>query len=384
MKVCVLIALLLLGAGEAVSAPPAALRIATFNASLNDDAGRLPQRLREGHEPARHAAAILQRVRPDIVLINEFDHDPEGLAAHIFRQRYLGRSQAGDAPLDYPHAYAGPVNTGVPSGLDINGDGKVEGPNDAWGFGRHPGQFGMLLLSRHPIDAAALRSFRRFAWSRLPDASRPHHPDGRPLHSDAVWAQLRLSSKSHWDVPVATPFGTLHLLAAHPTPPVFDGPENLNGLRNHDELKLWKHYLDGGEQSWLCDDQGRCGGLPAGRAFVIIGDLNADPQDGDTQPGAVQQLTSHPRVLDYPAPRSDGGRQATDRGPPKRTDPATHTAQFGARTGNMRVDYVLPSVDFEVVASGVFWPTGDQPEAAWLDCSDHRLVWVDLRPAKPR
>ena len=385
MRVPILAALLALGAAEAVSAETAPLRVATFNASLNDNQGRLPAQLRDGLQAARDAAAILQRVRPDIVLINEFDHDPDGLAAGIFRQRYLEVSQAGDAPLDYPHYYAGPVNTGVPSGLDINGDGKVDGPNDAWGFGRHPGQFGMLLLSRYPLDMTALRTFRLLRWSSMPDPHRPHAEDGTPFHPDPVWEALRLSSKSHWDIPVATPLGTVHLLASHPTPPVFDGPEDLNGLRNFDELRLWKLYLDGGHADWLCDDQGRCGGLSADAAFVLLGDLNADPLDGDTLPGAVQQVSGHPRVLDLPAPRSEGGRLAAGGtgAMAKRTEPATHTASFEVRTGNMRVDYVLPSVDFEVVNAGVFWPTAGQPESAWLRSSDHRLVWVDLRRAKP-
>jgi endonuclease/exonuclease/phosphatase family metal-dependent hydrolase len=47
----------------------------------------------------------------------------------------------------------------------------------------------------------------------------------------------------------------------------------------------------------------------------------------------------------------------------------------------MRVDYVLPSTDFDVVRSGVFWPPPEHPEAQWLKASDHRMVWVDLRLA---
>jgi endonuclease/exonuclease/phosphatase family metal-dependent hydrolase len=373
--------LLCWGSGDAMSAAAESLRIATYNSSLNDDAGQLIARLEAGDPRASDAAAILQRVRPDIVLINEFDRDPEGRAATLFHDRYLARSQAGDPALDYPYRHAGEVNTGVASGLDINGDGETQGPNDAWGFGHHPGQFGMLLLSRYPLDRSRLREFRSLRWSRLPGALRPQHPDGRAFHPDPVWKALRLSSKAHWDIPVLTPLGAIHVLASHPTPPVFDGPENLNGRRNFDELRLWKYYLDADEQPWLCDEQGRCGGLPPTSAFVILGDLNADPTDGDTLPGAVQQVLEHPRVLRYPAPRSEGAAAAAgpDPGPAKRGDPATHTAAFTRRTGNLRVDFVLPSVELEVVGSGVFWPTQDQAEARWLESSDHRLVWVDVR-----
>src|SRR3546814_2632341 len=57
-------------------------------------------------------------------------------------------------------AYLAPVNTGVPSGLDLDGSGTVGGEgrdrgNDAWGYGLHPGQYGMLVLSRYPIDTDA-------------------------------------------------------------------------------------------------------------------------------------------------------------------------------------------------------------------------------------
>jgi len=30
----------------------------------------------------------------------------------------------------------------------------------------------------------------------------------------------------------------IHILASHPTPPVFDGVEDRNGRRNHDEIRL--------------------------------------------------------------------------------------------------------------------------------------------------
>ena len=123
----------------------------------------------------------------------------------------------------------------------------------------------MLLLSRYPLDAANARTFQHLRWSSVPDARRPRLPDAdNDWHSDAVWRQLPLSSKSHWDVPVDTPLGRLHVLASHPTPPVFDGPEKRNA-RNHDEIRLWAEYLNGGQQSWLIDDQGRVGGWPARR-----------------------------------------------------------------------------------------------------------------------
>src|SRR5690606_28109034 len=117
---------------------------------------------------------------------------------------------------------------------------------------------------------------------------------GASWHADAIWDQLRLSSKSHWDVPVRTPLGVVHVLASHPTPPVFDGAERRNSARNHDEIRLWSEYLSAADADWLCDDRGRCGGLQPGARFVILGDLNNDPADGDGRHEAIVELLEHP------------------------------------------------------------------------------------------
>lgn len=376
---------------------PTTLRVATYNASLySDDAGGLLRRLEAGDEGARKVAAVLQRVRPDVVLVNEFDFDPSGRAADAFQRGYLELPQAGGgAALHYPYRYFAPVNTGVPSGLDLDRSGSVapaapvpgedpasarERGNDAWGYGLHPGQYGMLLLSMHPIDDAAARSFQLLPWSAMPGAARPVDPaTGAPWHADAVWRQLRLSSKSHWDVPVRTPLGTVHMLASHPTPPVFDGPEDRNGARNHDEIRLWTEYISPGDRPWLCDDAGRCGGLDAGARFVILGDLNNDPADGDGRHEAIVELLEHPRVLRMATPRSEGGAYARGADLPGRRGSAAHaTGDFGPRVGPLRLDYALPSTGFRLLDAGVYWPAPGSEGAGIVDGSDHRLVWVDL------
>ncbi|NZA26373.1 endonuclease/exonuclease/phosphatase family protein [Luteimonas sp. SJ-92] len=366
------------------------LRLATYNVSLySDQAGGLVRRLQGGDADAGKVAAVLQRVRPDVVLLNEFDHDADGRAADLFQRRYLEVPQPGGGEaLHYRYRYFAPVNTGVPSGLDLDGDGSVGGEgrargNDAWGYGLHPGQYGMLLLSKHPIDRAAARTFQHLRWSAMPGARRPVDPaSGAPWHPDAVWTRLRLSSKSHWDVPVRTPAGMLHVLASHPTPPVFDGPEDRNGARNADEIRLWREYVSTGERPWLCDDAGRCGGLDAGARFVILGDLNNDPVDGDGRHEAILELLEHPRVLRHATPSSAGAAAAALHAPAvagrRRGNPAHATGDFGP-VGPLRLDYVLPSTGFAMLANGVFWPAPGDPAAAIVDGTDHRLVWVDVR-----
>ena len=388
------------GPGDDAAAPvseSSTLRVASYNASLySDEAGGLLRRLESGDEGARKVAAVLQRVRPDVVLINEFDHDSTGRAADAFQRDYLEQPQeGGGAPLHYPHRYFAPVNTGVPSGLDLDRSGRVgaaapvpgedaagarERGNDAWGYGLHPGQYGMLLLSMHPIDAASARTFQLLPWSAMPGAARPVDPEtGAPWHDDATWARLRLSSKSHWDVPVRTPMGVVHMLASHPTPPVFDGPEDRNGARNHDEIRLWREYISEGDRPWLCDDAGRCGGLAGGARFVILGDLNNDPADGDGRHEAIVELLEHPRVLRMATPRSEGGAHAGAAHPERRGSPAHATGDFGPRVGPLRLDSALPSTGFSLAGSGVYWPAPGEDGTNIVDGSDHRLVWVDLQ-----
>ncbi|MBE2210332.1 MAG: endonuclease/exonuclease/phosphatase family protein [Xanthomonadaceae bacterium] len=364
--------------------PP--VRFATYNTSLySDEDGGLVRRLQGDDADARKIAAVLQRVRPDVVLLNEFDFDAEGRAADLFQRQYLGIGQLGGAPLHYPFRYIAEVNTGVTSGLDIDGDGQVGQSgrargNDAWGYGLHPGQYGMLVLSMYPLDIDHARTFRLLKWSAMPDARRPVDPvTGKPVHTDATWRQLRLSSKSHWDIPVLTPQGEIHFLASHPTPPTFDGPEDRNGRRNADEIRLWAEYVSGKPLPWLCDDNRHCGGLPDDARFVIAGDLNADPVDGDSVHGAINRLLDSPRVLATRAPTSPGAaEQARRYGIARKGDIATHTGNFGPKAGTLRIDYVLPSRGLRVLDTGVAWPAASAPDADFSNASDHHAVWIDV------
>lgn len=372
-------------AGLSAGAPAAeSVRVATFNTSLySDKAGGLIDRLGNDDAAARKIAAVIQHNRPDLLLLNEFDYDAEGQAADMFQNDYLGEAQFGQRPIKYPYRYFAPVNTGVPSGFDLNKDGKLGGGNDAFGFGNHPGQYGMLVLSQYPIEATAVRTFQKFLWKDMPRALAPVNADGSPWYSNEAWNAFRLSSKSHWDVPIDTPLGTLHFLVSHPTPPVFDGPEDRNGRRNHDEIRFWGEYVWNRGNDWIIDDDGRRGGLAENARFVIAGDLNADPADGDGIQGTIVELLENPKVLRMATPRSDGAQEAALAGGganARHTGMAHHdTGSFGPKVGNMRLDYVLPSIGWQVTASGVFWPKAGETGHDWLDATDHRMVWVDLQ-----
>lgn len=362
------------------------LRVATFNASLNRASeGKLLEDLATGEDAQiRAVAEVIQINSPDILLLNEFDHDDEGRGADLFREKYLEVPQNGQSPAFYPYAFTAPVNTGVPSGLDLNRDGTVGGPDDAWGFGEFPGQYGMVVLSRYPILTDQVRTFQNLRWADMPQNLLPTE-----FYGPEISPQLRLSSKSHWDVPVQIGTTELHVLAAHPTPPSFDGPEKRNQRRNHDEIRLWVDYLQPGRRSqWIKDDAGVRGGLDPSAPFVILGDYNSDPTDGDSWPGAIEQLLRHPRVQD-PKPTSDGAVEAAelqgganaDHGGEARYD----TADFAEPSpGNLRVDYVLPAREMQIVSSAVYWPRQGEPGSELtgtypFPTSDHRLVRADVQ-----
>jgi endonuclease/exonuclease/phosphatase family metal-dependent hydrolase len=384
--VCLLLLLACLVSPVSAEEPaPTRLRIATFNVAMGlDEPGELAAALRGGSDARlQQVAEILQRVRPDIVLLNEFDYDPGVDAAALLNDKYLAHGQTGHEPIRYPHHFRSAVNTGVASGLDLDGDGQVGGPGDAWGFGHFPGQYGMLLLSRLPLRPERARTFTTLPWSGLPEARRPLLPDGRPFHGDTSWRQMRLSSKSHWDIPVDIGGTDLHLLAHHPTPPVFDGPEDRNGRRNFDEIRFWRFYTDPAGAEFIQDDQGRHGGIAADAAFVLLGDFNADPADGDSLPGAMTQVLDAAWIDAHCEPHSAGAVEATARqggiNAQHSGDPALDTADFNDRyTGNLRLDYVLPSAGLRILGCGVFWPAASADGHHLATMSDHRLVWLDI------
>ncbi len=316
------------------AAAPLQVRVATYNASLNRPTqGQLASDLAAGsNSGAKKVAEILQRVRPDIVLINEFDYDAGGLSRDRFHDNYLAVSQNGQTPLNFPYRYAPPANTGIFSGFDYDNDGAAHGTHgtdtassdlygaDCYGFGYFPGQYGFVVYSRFPIRTAELRTFQLFLWKDMPDAVLPDKsgtPPPMDWYSTDELATFRLSSKNHADVPIEiVPGQVLHLLASHPTPPSFDSTEDRNGHRNHDEIRLWADYIRGA--SYLYDDAGLHGGLATGERFIILGDMNADPLDGDSYLAAINQLLDHPLINATLTPTRPGGTEQSQlQGGPK-------------------------------------------------------------------
>lgn len=320
------------------AAPAAAqgLRIATFNAELSRDGpGVLLNDIREGDPQVQAVVQVIVRARPDVLLLQGFDYDLHGRAMGALAARL------DNAGVSYPYQFAALPNSGLRTGVDMDGDGFADGPRDAQGYGRFTGHGGLAVLSRYPLVTEEVRDFTPMLWRDLPGARLPQ-VDGVPFPSAEVQAIQRLSSVAHWDVPVQTPQGPLHLWAFHATPPVFDGPEDRNGLRNRDELRLWQVYLDGGL------------GTAPPEHFVLLGGANIDPTKGQGRPDTIRALLNDPRLTD-----------------PQPGKPTVEWPGIGA----MRVDYVLPSSTLRVLDAGI---VSGQPDGVGEQASRHHLVWVEV------
>jgi Endonuclease/Exonuclease/phosphatase family len=329
------------------------LRIATWNSDLTREGpGILARDIAGGKDPQVQAALqVIVALDADVLLLTSVDYDRGLVALGLLNDQLAKLGQP------YPYRFALRPNTGMQTGLDLDGNGKLGEPDDAQGWGRFAGEGGMAILSRLPIDEGAAKDHSAFLWADLPGNLIPVET------SPEVRAVQRLATTGHWDVPVLTTSGPLHVLAFHATPPVFDGPEDRNGRRNHDEATFWRHYLDGALPM-----------PPPAAPFVLLGDANLDPADGDGITAGITALLAHPAVQD-PNPKGLNPRVE----PAHDGDPALDTALY-PEIGGLRLEYVLPSAGLGVTSAGILWLPDDDPLAASLaTASRHFPVWVDIK-----
>ncbi|MGL5294222.1 MAG: endonuclease/exonuclease/phosphatase family protein [Aeromonas sp.] len=383
----------------------------------------------------RNVAEIIQRTRPDVLLLNEFDNDGQGDVATgddsctkssecrhsqdlaAFNDHYLAHPQHPDVTaIHYPVRQSFATNTGLMSGYDLNLDGKVNsGPEDGWGFGSYHGQYAFAVMSIYPIAAQHIRTFQHFKWQNMPGEQNPIidtdlgaksplppcRQRGEPWYHEAAWQQHPLSSKNHVDLPllIPTPLGDrcIHLLISHPTPPIFANAARHSIKRNRAEIAFWNDYING--LDYMTDDQGVQGGLPLDAAFVIAGDLNADPLTGDGDRTAIRALQDNPRVNQAVTrgpliPTSRGGaecmaaRPHTTRPYPMQPYPMRPYPERITSSSGLQLDHLMPSTNLTALNSGVYWPASDEVGYHLVHhaqfgiakgvSSDHRLVWLDL------
>lgn len=295
------------------------LRVGLWHVSLSRDGPGLLLRDLLEKDPALIAVADAIGVADsDIVVLTRFDYDASGVTLRTFADL-----------VDNDYRFVLPLNSnsGRPTNFDIDGDGRLGEPEDAHAFGRFPGQEALGILSRFPLAVQNVHSFNDMLWRDLPGTL--------VLKSDIGLGIQRLSSGGHWLVPVLVPGKSdeleVSLLIGHAGPPVFDGPEDRNGRRNRDELRLWEQIIEG-----LTDP------------FLFMANTNLDPERGEGARDAMALFLANPQLQDPLAGQV--------------------TAHWD-RPGPMRVSYVLPSSDFEVLSATV-WPV--------LADHDRSLITVDL------
>ena len=363
----------------------------------------------------RNIAEIVQRTRPDVFLLNEFDNDGKGESTtdlKAFNDNYLAHAQHGEVQaISYPVLQNFATNTGLMSGHDLNLDGKVSrGPDDAWGFGNYHGQYAFAVMSKYPIDTKQIRTFQNFKWKDMPGEQNPIIDDcnnpkvkipasrqcGDAWYSDAAWQQYPLSSKNHADVPVLikTEKGeeVIHFLISHPTPPIFANAARHTVKHNRAEIAFWNDYVKG--LNYMTDDKGSKGGLAKNAKFVIAGDLNADPQTGDGDLTAIQALLDNALMNQAITngiliPVSEGGPECVSKGADCKRNLDRPNPERITNSSVLQLDHVIPSANLNAVKSGVFWPASFEAGyhlvydaklgIAKGVSSDHRMVWVDLK-----
>lgn len=361
------------------------VRFAQFNISLSlPEKGAIKaQLLAQSQSRFIKLANIILKTEPDVLLLCEFDHPgdggDDGALATFCRDYLTNNSSNPNKPL-YPYTYCPPSNTGMLSSVSLHDLKEPSLPNDGIGFGFHHGHFSFVLLSKYPIETVHIRTWQHLLWKDFPSNSIPKN-----YYSSQALNELCLSSKNHCEIPIKIENQFISVLASHPTPPVFDGEEQRNKRRNKDELNLIKELLN--PNTSILDDHGKRGGIPLDRPFVIMGDLNADPINGDGDTQVIRDLLSHERVNQSVSqgklmPKSKGAQHA------RVWQPRKGTRTSWTHINGLRLDYVLPSAHLHAVESGVFWPDKNSADRG-LICdekgreraqagSDHRLIWVDI------
>lgn len=279
------------------------LRVALWHAPFTSDGpGLLLRDVVQHAAPYPGLATEIARMDADVVVLTRFDYDASGDTLRAFA-----------ALIDRGYVFTQPLrsNAGVPTGMDMDGDGRLGEPEDMQAYGHFPGQEALAVLSKWPIDVQAMRHFNDLLWA---DA-----PDGLMSAQDPGQTTQKLSSGGHWVVPIEMSVqGQTHriaILIGHADPPVFDGPEDRNGRRNRDELLLWDRIIAGTEHP-----------------YIWMGNTNLDPHRGE---GYRQAMAGFLRGQN-------------------RYDPlAGQVTAHWDTPGPMRVSYILPSTDFDVTAAQV-------------------------------
>ena len=295
------------------------------------------------HPQVMVAAKIIKRFTPDVLSINEMQADTA--APRAFIENFLKK---GEAPVDYPFSYIGETNSGVRTGLPQ--------PFDYKGYGSFKGQYGIACLSKFRMDFEAIKNYKDVPWGAMPlnYCGEMGCPEDFPLWSTAFL-----------DIPVDINGTVVHFLLLHPTVPLRN---YMNLRRNADQLRFLERYISGQDAP----------GVPALKndaPFVIMGDLNADPEEGLGTCEVIRKFLNNGNIT------GNGQAQKTfleggGAGWPSFDRPGLLEA---------RLDYILPSKrHFVLKEFHVFRPKGTPWWPVARRASDHFFIYADCELIKER
>lgn len=366
------------------SAPtPGTWRIAQFNLrELSTD-----KIVATSHPQVDAAAKIVARFHPDVVCLNEMQFDIANVptsgmpgaksakpgtfsTAESNATRIAARIAAENPEAIYPYALITVGN----SGFAWSGPRPSTEPGSDWyslrGWGEYRGRFNTIVLSKFPIVTDQVRIITDVAWDAIPKNSIAQMKTDTGLD---VPAGYPVFEKSLNVIPLDIHGKTTYLVMSHPTAPAF---WSINPYRHEDELRALALFLDGqlpGVES-----------VPQGSPFVLIGDLNADPEEGDSRPGAIARVLAHDRL----EPWFPEGAGTMGKNPTFNTYVSGCGKGDGSSVGDpssrfqMQIDYILPSKEIGRAQGGaVFFPNrAESQEDFDLACraSDHMFLYVDL------
>ena len=97
-------------------------------------------------------------------------------------------------------------------------------------------------------------------------------------------------------------------------------------IATDNEIRFWKDYINGA--TYMYDDKKKKGGLKNGERFVIIGDQNCDPVDGDAALKPINSLLDDPLTDTTITPTSVGAEKYIPEAKPDYSNPETKTGKF--------------------------------------------------------
>jgi endonuclease/exonuclease/phosphatase family metal-dependent hydrolase len=321
------------------------------------------------------AVKVITRHSPDIIAINEMQHDltgvtspkPGGLTVGSNNARLMADLLNAANPKARPYKYTvlAMGNFGFTwPGFDSNQHDPYFQYLSA--FGQVQGSINTALISRYPIDTKRVQVITDLEWSKLPGNKLS---ELKAKAGYTVPAGFPLFGNSLVVVPVDVDGTEVQFVLLHTTPP--KGKE-INNYRNYDELRGLRLLVEG-----------KLPGASLGGAsrFVLMGDFNADPDHGDALPGAAAQLLGLPSIALF----TPTGAGTYGVNPERNTFSTVCVAAGGpdpATGKGWQIDYLLPSKTIGApTKGGMFYPDRATSPADWtLACqaSDHMLLWADL------